>query len=32
LKNNKEKANKDLSLLNNLKDIRNFLLSLKASL
>ena len=32
LKNNKEKANKDLSLLNNLKDIRDFLLSLKASL
>lgn len=32
LKNNKEKANKDLSLINNLKDIRNFLLSLKASL
>jgi len=32
LKNNKEKANKDLSLLNNLKDIRNFLMSLKASL
>jgi len=32
LKNNKEKATKDLSLLNNLKDIRNFLLSLKASL
>jgi DNA-binding transcriptional MerR regulator len=32
LKNNKEKANKDLSLLNNLKDIKNFLLSLKASL
>jgi len=32
LKNNKEKANKDLSLLNNLKDIRNFLVSLKASL
>ena len=32
LKNNKEKANKDLSLLNNLKNIRNFLMSLKASL
>jgi DNA-binding transcriptional MerR regulator len=32
LKNNKEKANKDLSLLNNLKEIKNFLLSLKASL
>ncbi len=32
LKNNKEKANKDLSLLTNLKDIRNFLVSLKASL
>ena len=32
LKNNKEKANKDLSLLNNLKDIKNFLISLKASL
>ena len=32
LKNNKEKANKDLSLLTNLKDIRNFLISLKASL
>ena len=32
LKNNKEKANKDLSLLTNLKDIRNFLVSLKASI
>jgi DNA-binding transcriptional MerR regulator len=32
LKNNKEKANKDLALLNNLKDIKNFLVSLKASL
>ncbi len=32
LKNNKEKANKDLSLLTNLKDIRNFLVSLKANL
>ena len=32
LKNNKEKAHKDLSLLNNLKEIRNFLVSLKASL
>jgi DNA-binding transcriptional MerR regulator len=32
LKNNKEKATKDLSLLTNLKDIKNFLLSLKASL
>jgi DNA-binding transcriptional MerR regulator len=32
LKNNKEKANKDLSLLNNLKEIKNFLQSLKASL
>ena len=32
LKNNKEKASKDLSLLSNLKDIRNFLVSLKASL
>ncbi len=32
LKNNKEKANKDLSLLTNLKEIRNFLVSLKASL
>jgi DNA-binding transcriptional MerR regulator len=32
LKNNKEKANKDLTLLTNLKDIRNFLVSLKASL
>jgi hypothetical protein len=32
LQNNKEKANKDLSLLNNLKEIRNFLMSLKASL
>lgn len=31
LKNNKEKANKDLSLLTNLKEIRNFLMSLKAS-
>jgi DNA-binding transcriptional MerR regulator len=32
LKNNKEKANKDLSLLNNLKEIKHFLQSLKASL
>ena len=32
LKNNKEKANKDLSLLNNLKEIKRFLISLKASL
>jgi DNA-binding transcriptional MerR regulator len=32
LKNNKEKANKDLSLLNNLKEIKKFLQSLKASL
>jgi DNA-binding transcriptional MerR regulator len=32
LKNNKEKATKDLSLLTNLKEIKNFLLSLKASL
>jgi DNA-binding transcriptional MerR regulator len=32
LKNNKEKANKDLSLLNNLKEIKHFLHSLKASL
>lgn len=32
LKNNKEKGNKNLSLLTNLKDIRNFLVSLKASL
>ncbi len=32
LKNNKEKANNDMSLLTNLKDIRNFLVSLKASL
>jgi DNA-binding transcriptional MerR regulator len=32
LKNNKEKANKDLSLLNNLKEIKLFLQSLKASL
>ena len=32
LKNNKEKANKDLSLMTNLKEIKNFLISLKASL
>ena len=32
LKNNKEKANKDLSLVTNLKEIKNFLISLKASL
>ena len=32
LKNNKEKADKDLSLLNSLKDIKTFLVSLKASL
>ena len=32
LKNNKEKANKDLSLLTNLKEIKNFLISLKASI
>jgi DNA-binding transcriptional MerR regulator len=32
LKNNKEKANKDLSLMTNLKDIKSFLISLKASL
>lgn len=32
LKNNKEKAGKDLSLLTNLKEIKNFLISLKASL
>ena len=32
LKNNKEKAEKDLALLNNLKNIKNFLISLKSSL
>jgi DNA-binding transcriptional MerR regulator len=32
LKNNKEKAVKDLALLNNLKNIKNFLISLKSSL
>jgi DNA-binding transcriptional MerR regulator len=32
LKNNKEKADKDLSLLNSLKDIKTFLVSLKATL
>jgi DNA-binding transcriptional MerR regulator len=32
LKNNKEKAEKDLALLNNLKNIKNFLVSLKSSL
>ena len=32
LKNNKEKASKDLSLMTNLKEIKNFLISLKASL
>jgi DNA-binding transcriptional MerR regulator len=32
LKNNKEKAEKDISLLNSLKDIKTFLISLKASL
>ena len=32
LKNNKEKADKDISLLNSLKDIKTFLVSLKASL
>jgi DNA-binding transcriptional MerR regulator len=32
LKNNKEKADKDISLLNSLKDIKSFLVSLKASL
>ena len=32
LKNNKEKADKDISLLNSLKDIKSFLISLKASL
>lgn len=32
LKNNKEKACKDLSLMTNLKEIKNFLISLKASL
>ncbi len=32
LKNNKEKADKTLSLLTNLKDIRNFLVSLKENL
>jgi hypothetical protein len=30
--NNKEKADKDISLLNSLKDIKTFLVSLKASL
>jgi DNA-binding transcriptional MerR regulator len=32
LKNNKEKAEKDISLLNSLKDLKTFLISLKASL
>jgi DNA-binding transcriptional MerR regulator len=32
LKNNKEKAEKDLALINSLKNIRGFLVSLKASL
>ena len=32
LKNNKEKADKDISLLNSLKDIKTVLVSLKASL
>ena len=32
LKNNKEKANKDIALMDSLKNIKNFLVSLKSSL